>query len=372
MAAFFDVEPFTQSIYTSDFGKASTCPGSAKARSPRAHLRLLLCDMIASKKILVTGAAGFIGSHLVEALVVRGAQVTCLVRYNSASNLGNLEFLPLETRRELTILLGNVEDSDFVFKAIEGQEIVLHLAALIAIPYSYVAPRSYFRTNAEGTLNVLEAARRVGIARVVHTSTSEVYGTALHTPIAEDHPLQGQSPYSASKIAADKIAESYFCSFGTPVVTLRPFNTFGPRQSARAFIPAIVSQALDCDAVQLGSLSPLRDMTFVSDTVEGFIAGAETPGIEGETINLGTGEAYSIGDFAHRILRIMGVKKPIVHDAARVRPTKSEVMTLVSNNAKARKLLSWTPRTELDEGLLSTIEFVDRNRHLYRPGFYSI
>jgi NAD dependent epimerase/dehydratase len=328
--------------------------------------------VIASRKVLVTGAAGFIGSHLVQALVARGARVTCMVRYNSASSLGGLEFLPPETRRDQAVLAGNVEDGDFVLRAVEGQEIVLHLAALIAIPYSYLAPRSYLRTNAEGTLNVLEAARRAGVARVVHTSTSEVYGTALRTPIAEDHPLQGQSPYSATKIAADKMAEGYFRSFGTPVVTLRPFNTYGPRQSARAFIPTIISQALERDAIHLGSLAPRRDMTFVSDTVEGFIAAATAPGVEGETINLGTGEAYSIGEFARRILHLMGVDKPILHDAARERPARSEVMTLVSDNTRAKELLSWAPRTGLDEGLRRTIEFVDRHRHLYRPETYTV
>jgi NAD dependent epimerase/dehydratase len=328
--------------------------------------------VIASRKVLVTGAAGFIGSHLVQALVARGARVTCMVRYNSAPSLGGLEFLPPETRRDLAVLAGNVEDGDFVLRAVEGQEIVLHLAALIAIPYSYLAPRSYLRTNAEGTLNVLEAARRAGVARVVHTSTSEVYGTALRTPIAEDHPLQGQSPYSATKIAADKMAEGYFRSFGTPVVTLRPFNTYGPRQSARAFIPTIISQALERDAIHLGSLAPRRDMTFVSDTVEGFIAAATAPGVEGETINLGTGEAHSIGEFARRILHLSGVDKPILHDAARERPARSEVMTLVSDNTRAKELLSWAPRTGLDEGLRRTIEFVDRHRHLYRPETYTV
>jgi NAD dependent epimerase/dehydratase len=328
--------------------------------------------MVASKNVLVTGAGGFIGSHLVQALVARGARVTCILRYNSASSLGNLELLPAETRRDLTILAGNVEDGDFILRAVCGQEIVLHLAALIGIPYSYLSPRSYLRTNAEGTLNIVEAARRAGVARVVHTSTSEVYGTALSTPIAEDHPLQGQSPYSASKIAADKIAESYFRSFATPVVTLRPFNTFGPRQSARAFIPAIISQAQECDAIRLGSVEPQRDMTFVSDTVEGFLAAATVPGIEGETINLGTGEMHSVGDFALRILRLMGVEKPILLDATRARPANSEVMALVSNNAKAKEQLSWEPRTSLDDGILHTIEFVRRHPKLYQPEVYAI
>ena len=328
--------------------------------------------MTNGKRILITGAAGFIGSHLTEALVRAGAKVTAMVRYNSASSIGNLAFLPPEVREALTIAAGNIEDSDFVIRAMEGQHIVLHLAALIAIPYSYVAPRSYSRVNVEGTLNVLEAARRLGTERVVHTSTSEVYGTALRPSIDEDHPLQGQSPYSASKIGADKLAESYFRSFDTPVVTVRPFNTFGPRQSARAFIPTIISQALSRDEVRLGALAPLRDMTYVADTVDGFMRAAVMPGILGETINLGTGEAFSIGEFATRILSLMGCKKPIVHDAARDRPEKSEVMNLVSDNRKAARLMQWKPATSLDDGLRRVIEFVSMHPELYASESYTV
>ncbi len=327
---------------------------------------------VEGKAVLVTGAGGFIGSHVAEALAKRGATVTCMVRYNSGSSCGFLDSIDPELRGSLKIVAGNVEDSDFTFRACENQDIVLHLAALIAIPYSYVAPRSYVRTNIEGTLNVLEAARRLGIGRVVHTSTSEVYGTAIRSPIDEDHPLQGQSPYSASKIGADKIAESYFRSFGLPVVTLRPFNTFGPRQSARAFIPTIISQALDRDAVYLGSLEPQRDMTFVSDTVKAFILAATQPDLEGETIHLGTGETFSIGQFAERILKLMGSSKPIRIDAARTRPARSEVLKLVSDNAKAGRLLGWKPQTPLDEGLRRTIDFIERHRYLYRPEIYAV
>ncbi|MBA4010687.1 MAG: NAD-dependent dehydratase [Phenylobacterium sp.] len=329
------------------------------------------CDL-ASTRVLVTGAGGFIGSHLVEALVKSGAQVTCMTHYNALGSIGNIGFLPDDIRQRITIAAGNVEDGDFVQRIVEGQDLVFHLAALIAIPYSYVAPRSYLRTNIEGTLNVLEAARRTGIKRVVHTSTSEVYGTALRTPIDEDHPLQGQSPYSASKLSADKIAESYYRSFETPVVTVRPFNTFGPRQSARAFIPTIISQALARDVIQLGSLTPQRDMTFVSDTVSGFLKAATTPGLEGETINLGTGSTFSIGDFATRILALMGMDKPIVHDSARDRPSKSEVMKLVSDNSKAARLMNWRPVVELDDGLRETIDFVSNNLHLYKPQEYAV
>jgi NAD dependent epimerase/dehydratase len=323
-------------------------------------------------RVLVTGAGGFIGSHLTEAVVRAGAQVTAMVHYNSASSIGNLSLLNSETRAALTIAAGNIEDADFVARAMEGQEIVLHLAALIAIPYSYVAPRSYVRTNVEGTLNVMEAARRLGTRRVVHTSTSEVYGTARTTPINEDHPLQGQSPYSASKIGADMIAESYFRSFDTPVVTLRPFNTYGPRQSARAFIPTVISQAVSREAVHLGALSPRRDMTYVADTVDGFLRAATTPGIDGETINLGTGAAFSIGEFAARILQLMGSEKPIVHDAERERPAKSEVMELLSDNGKAKRLLGWTPATTLDEGLRAAIEFVTAHKASYAADRYVV
>jgi NAD dependent epimerase/dehydratase len=322
--------------------------------------------MLNGKKVVVTGAGGFIGSHLVEALVAAGATVTAVVRYNSGSLIGNLNFLPGEALRAVRVVSGNIEDSDFVYRTIKGNDIVLHLAALIAIPYSYDAPRSYVRANIEGTLNVLEAGRRYEIGRVVHTSTSEVYGTALKVPIDESHPLQGQSPYSASKIAADKLAESYYRSFNSSVTTLRPFNTFGPRQSARAFIPTIISQALERDEVRLGSLDPERDMTFVSDTVAGFLAAATSPGIEGMTVNLGTAATHSVGWFARRILELMGIDKPIISEERRQRPKLSEVMKLVSDNSLAGKLLDWRPRVSLDDGLRQTIEFVRRNRAIYR------
>lgn len=324
------------------------------------------------KNVLVTGAGGFIGSHLAEALAGLGANVTAMLKYGSSSHWGNLEHADIEVKRSLNVVSGNVEDSDFVMSVVEGKDVVFHLAALIAIPYSYVAPRSYVRTNVEGTLNVVEAARRVGIGRVVHTSTSEVYGTALREPIDEDHPLQGQSPYSASKIGADKIAESYFRSFATPVVTLRPFNTFGPRQSARAFIPTIISQAVTRDVIELGSLDPMRDMTFVDDTVAGFLLAGATEGIDGQTINLGTGSTASIGDFASSILKLMNCDKPIVQDQKRLRPAESEVLKLVSDNSRAKQLLNWSPSTSLDDGLKKTISFVEKNIGLYRPADYTV
>jgi NAD dependent epimerase/dehydratase len=324
------------------------------------------------RKVLVTGAGGFIGSHLAEALVKAGANVTAMIKYSASSHWGNLEYGSPEFKRSVNVVAGNVEDSDFVAGVVRGQDVVFHLAALIAIPYSYIAPRSYVRTNVEGTLNIVEAARRLDVRRVVHTSTSEVYGTALREPIDEEHPLQGQSPYSASKIGADKIAESYFRSFSTPVVTLRPFNTFGPRQSARAFIPTIVSQVVNCDVVKLGALKPQRDMTFVSDTVAGFLAGGATPGVEGETINLGTGETFSIGHLAQRILELMNSEKKIVLDPKRIRPTGSEVLKLVSDNRKAARLLRWKPKMSVELGLKEAIAFVQANMGLYRTDIYNV
>lgn len=324
------------------------------------------------KKVLVTGAGGFIGSHLTESLARLGADVTAMVHYNALSDPGNLRFVEESIRARLNICFGNIEDGDYVRHVASGQDIIFHLAALIAIPYSYVAPRSYVRTNIEGTLNVMEAARQLGVSRVLHTSTSEVYGTALRVPIDESHPIQGQSPYSASKIGADKIAESYFRAFDLPVVTVRPFNTFGPRQSARAFIPTIISQAFDREAIYLGSLEPQRDMTFVSDTVAGFIAAATAENIEGETINLGTGETYTIGHLAERIIGLMGVEKEIRLDEARVRPAKSEVERLVSDNSNARRLLGWAPKVSIDDGLRQAISFMDKNRALYCSQTYTL
>ncbi|WP_376802895.1 SDR family NAD(P)-dependent oxidoreductase [Candidatus Raskinella chloraquaticus] len=324
------------------------------------------------RKIVVTGAGGFIGSHLAEELVRQGAAVTALIHYNALGSWGNLRFVDASLRNQMNVVAGDVQDSDFMLHVLEGADIVFHLAALIAIPFSYVAPRSYVRTNVEGTLNVLEAVRKGIAGRMVHTSTSEVYGTALREPIDEDHPLQGQSPYSATKIAADKLAESYWRSFNTNVMTVRPFNTYGPRQSARAFIPTIIAQALTRPHIQLGALDPQRDMTYVSDTVAGFLAAGATEGLGGETINLGTGETASVGDFADRIVSLMGVEKPILLDSRRVRPAKSEVMKLVSDNRKAARLLGWTPATPMDEGLQRTIAFISESIELYRSTDYVV
>ncbi|MBI4665160.1 MAG: GDP-mannose 4,6-dehydratase [Nitrospinae bacterium] len=325
-----------------------------------------------NKNVLVTGAGGFIGSHLCEALVDAGASVTAMIRYTSRADWGNLEFLPADKKARLHVVAGNIEDGDFVSRQVAGKDIIFHLAALIAIPYSYVAPRSYMRANVEGTLNVLESARNHQVARVVHTSTSETYGTAQYAPIDEDHPLQGQSPYSASKIGADKLAESYFLSFNLPVATIRPFNTFGPRQSGRAVIPTIISQALYRDEIHLGSLDPVRDLTFVKDTVRGFISVAKSDDAVGQVINIGMGSGITIGDLAAEILAIMGLDKPVIEDKSRIRPAKSEVYKLICGNAKAEKLTGWKPAYSLKQGLAETIEFVRANQNFYRPGAYML
>ncbi len=320
----------------------------------------------------MTGASGFIGSHLCEALVREGAKVTALLHYNSRGGWGNLEFLPDEVRQSIEVKPGFIEDPDCVDQAVAGQGTIFHLAALIGIPYSYQAARSYVRTNVEGTLNVLEAARHRGVECVVHTSTSETYGSALYTPIDEKHPLQAQSPYAATKIAADKLAESYHRSFGLPVATVRPFNTFGPRQSARAVIPTIITQALGSEAIHLGSLEPERDLLYVSDTVEGFLSVSRSPACIGEVVNLGRGESIRIGDLAHMILTLMEVDKEILSATDRLRPPKSEVQRLLCDNSKALELAGWTPKHSLEEGLWRTIEWICAHSDLYRPGSYEV
>lgn len=324
------------------------------------------------KRVLVTGAGGFIGSHLCESLVEAGADVTAILRYSSRSDWGNLEFLPPDIRAQLKVVAGNIEDSHFVMHQVKGQEVVFHLAALIAIPFSYVAPLSYVRTNVEGTLNVLEAARQQGIDRVVHTSTSETYGTAIYAPIDENHPLQGQSPYSASKIGADKIAESYYRAFSLPVITIRPFNTYGPRQSARAVIPTIISQALSEPEIRLGSLAPIRDLNFVKDTVAALLAIAAADGAIGKTINVGTGEGTTIGELAALILEIMDCRKPVVEDSVRLRPDASEVFHLVCDNRLALEVAGWKPAFTLKQGLHQAIDFVARHQGLYKASQYAV
>jgi len=322
------------------------------------------------KRVLVTGAGGFIGSHLTERLVELGAKTRAFVRYSSTGSWGWLDQSPL--KNDIEVVLGDIRDQDTVVHALAGVDVVFHLAALIAIPYSYQAPLSYVRTNVEGTLNVLQAAQRANAEVVVHTSTSEVYGTARTVPIDENHPLQGQSPYSASKIGADKIAESFYLSFGLPVVTVRPFNTFGPRQSARAVIPTIITQALNGSEIRLGNLEPTRDLNFVADTVEGFIKAAETPKAIGETINLGTGREISIGDLAALILKLMNRDLPIALEDARVRPENSEVDRLCADSRKGQSILGWTPKYSLEEGLSATVEWIREHSERYRTGIYVI
>jgi NAD dependent epimerase/dehydratase len=325
-----------------------------------------------NKRILVTGAGGFIGSHLAARLVELGARVRALVRYNSRNDWGLLELLPASVKGEMEVVLGDLTDPHSTTRMVQGQEVIFHLAALIAIPYSYRAPAHYVATNCGGTVNLLEAARQHGVERFVHTSTSETYGTAQYTPIDEAHPLRGQSPYAASKIGADKIAESYYLSFGVPVATIRPFNTYGPRQSARAVIPTIISQALTGDAIRLGSLSPVRDLNFVSDTVAGFLKVAENPQAVGEVINVGYGKSVSIGELAEKIVAIVGGKKQIVTEAARVRPEASEVLELLCDHRKAKALLGWQPQVSLEEGLERTVRYIKDHLSHYKPDTYNV
>ncbi len=322
------------------------------------------------KKVLVTGAGGFIGSHLAERLAELGAETRALIQYNSNGHRGWLEDSPQAGRLEF--LLGDVRDPGSVRQAMNGVDVVFHLAALIAIPYSYHAPASYVQTNVEGTLNILQAARDLGTDKVVHTSTSEVYGTARYVPIDEAHPLQGQSPYSATKIGADKLAEAFHLSFGLPVVTVRPFNTFGPRQSARAVIPTIISQCLSGQEVKLGNLHPTRDLNYVANTVDGFLAAAAAPEAVGRTVNLGTGREISVGDLAALIARLTGRTFEVRTEEQRLRPEKSEVERLLADNTLARELLGWEPRVSLEAGLERTIEWMRGHLSGYKPDVYAI
>jgi dTDP-glucose 4,6-dehydratase len=308
--------------------------------------------------VLVTGAGGFIGSHLVETLVLNGFSVRAFVRYNSRQDWGLLSQLDPETRSHVEVISGDLQDGGAVDDAMRDVRIAFHLGALIAIPYSYQHPDEVVAVNVMGTLNVLNAARRHGIERLVHTSTSEVYGTARYVPMDEGHPLQGQSPYSASKIAADKIAESYCRSFELPVVTVRPFNTYGPRQSTRAVIPTIITQALSSGRVSLGSLEPRRDFTFVSDTVSGFLKAATADCPPGTTVNLGTGRDVSIREVAELIFSILGREFEIATESHRLRPKDSEVDRLCSSPALAADLLGWQAEVSLEDGLRATIDWV--------------
>jgi len=322
------------------------------------------------KTVLVTGAGGFIGSHLAERLVEVGAKIRALVHYRADSSSGWLEKSPC--RDEMEIVAGDVRDSESVLRAARGVDVIFHLAALIGIPYSYHAPVSYVRTNIEGTLNILVAARDLNVERVVHTSTSEVYGTARYVPISELHPLQAQSPYAASKIGADKLAEAFFHSFGLPVVILRPFNTFGPRQSARAVIPAIITQCLTLPRIRLGNIHPTRDFNFVSNTVDGYLRAAAAPEAVGRTINIGSGREVSIEELAKTIAENVGRAVTIEFDKERVRPKDSEVERLVADSSEAQKILGWQPSVSLEKGLQVTIDWLRKHLDAYRPTSYAV
>lgn len=324
------------------------------------------------KEVLVTGAGGFIGSHLVERLLLEGAHVRAFVRYNSRNDTGLLRMLPSALYAKLTVISGDLRDLPAIQNAVRGVSHIFHLGALIAIPYSYLHPVEVVESNVIGTMNILLAARGHGVERLIHTSTSEVYGSALRVPIDETHPLQGQSPYSASKIAADKLAESFYCSYNVPVVTLRPFNTFGPRQSARAVIPTLISQALSRDVIQLGNLDTRRDFTYVGDTVDGFLKVAQAMGVEGQTFNLGTGQEIRISELAEKIIAMSGRKVEVQVDAQRLRPEKSEVQRLLSDNRLAKEKLGWVPQVSLDEGLQNTFDWIRANQHLFAVDRYTV
>jgi len=324
------------------------------------------------KKVLVTGGTGFIGSHLVEKLVSLGAHVRVFARYNSQNSLGLLDTLPENTRREIDIAWGDIREVESLRVATESCTLVFHLAALIGIPYSYLHPLEVATTNTIGALNTLICSRHNNVEKVILTSTSEVYGTAQYVPINECHPLQGQSPYSAAKIGADKFAESFYCSFNLPVAICRPFNTYGPRQSMRAVIPTIITQALTKDAVYLGELSPTRDFTYISDVVDGFIKVAESPLSVGDIINVGSGYEISIGELAKKICSLAGREVPIISEEQRKRPDKSEVERLCADNKKAKELLGWQPQVPLEEGLKQTIDWISSRLNLYQPDKYYI
>ncbi|MFZ3071442.1 MAG: SDR family NAD(P)-dependent oxidoreductase [Anaerolineaceae bacterium] len=319
--------------------------------------------------VLVTGSGGFIGNKLVETLVEKGARVRAFVRYTSRADTGLMKLLPAQITENVEIISGDLRDADAIEQAASGAELIFHLGALISIPYSYIHPAEVVETNIIGTLNVLQACRKFG-CRLIHTSTSEVYGTALYVPIDEAHPLQGQSPYSASKIGADKLVESFYRSYDVSAVTVRPFNTYGPGQSARAVIPTIITQALTQDVILLGNLEAKRDFTYLDDTVDGFIKAAEAESVAGETFNLGSGAETDIGELTKSIIELIGRPVSIEIDSNRLRPEKSEVMRLLSDNRKARSLLGWSPKVETRTGLQKTITWIREHLDLYRIGKY--
>ena len=324
-------------------------------------------------RVLVTGAGGFIGSHLTEELVKTGCSVRAMVHYNARNSWAWLETIPQDILDSVEVFPADIRDPFIVRKSVSGCDTVYHLAALIGIPYSYLAPASYVETNSMGTLNVLQACLEEGADRVVHTSTSEVYGTAQYVPIDEKHPIVGQSPYSASKIGADKLAESYYNSFSLPVSTIRPFNTFGPRQSARAVIPTIISQALSgAKVISLGSLTPVRDLTYIEDMVRGFIAIANSNDSVGKVTNIGRGEGISVGELTRLILDLCNSSADIVFDIRRERPEKSEVLQLVCDNTRAKELIGWQPKYSLQAGLEKTIDWIGYNLEYYKWKLYNL
>lgn len=330
-------------------------------------------EMENEMKLLVTGADGFIGSHLVEELVKRGYQVKAFVYYNSFNTWGWLDTLPTEIMKNVEVFQGDIRDPNGVEEAVKGVDAVFHLAALIAIPFSYHSPDTYVDTNIKGTLNVLQAARKHNIGRVIVTSTSEVYGTAQYVPIDEKHPFQGQSPYSATKIGADRLAESFYRSFGLPVTIARPFNTYGPRQSARAVIPTIITQLLAGKTeIKLGSLTPTRDFNYVKDTVNGFISIYESDKTVGEEINIATQKEISIGQLAEELIRQINPEAHIICDEERLRPEKSEVNRLLGCNEKIMRLTEWKPQYSLEEGLRLTIDFLKENMNRYKADIYNL
>lgn len=325
------------------------------------------------KKVLVTGSEGFIGSHLTEELVKKGYEVKAFVLYNSFNTWGWLDTLPDEIMKHVEVFTGDVRDPNAVQEAMKGMDAVLHLAALIAIPYSYYAPDAYVDTNVKGTLNVLQAARHLETARVLVTSTSEVYGTAQYVPIDEKHPYQGQSPYSATKIGADRLAESFYRSFEMPISIVRPFNTYGPRQSARAVIPTIITQLLaGKEEIKLGSLEPTRDFNYVKDTANGFISILESEKAIGEEINIATQREISIGQLAEELIRQINPNAHVVCDDQRLRPSKSEVERLLGANAKIKELTSWTPQYTFEQGIAETISWLRNNLDRYKVDIYNV
>ena len=325
-----------------------------------------------NKKVIITGSEGFIGSHLTEKLVSLGSQVTAFVLYNSFNSCGWIDTFKKEIRENVKIFFGDIRDEAIVRKALKDQEIVFHLAALIAIPYSYYAPRSFIETNVLGTLNIVQSSREFELMKVIHTSTSEVYGTAKYTPIDESHPLQGQSPYSASKIGADKVVESFYKSFNLPVAVIRPFNTFGPRQSARAVIPTIISQALIGNEVNLGNICAIRDMNYVKNTVKGFINIAQSDKSVGEVINIGSGVGLTVKEIVDIVSKLLNKNIKINLDEKRLRPEKSEVEVLICDYKKAENLINWTPEFSFEEGLIETINWIKNNSKYFKPEIYNI